>query len=188
MKAINFLKFDTSPPTLKLPPQGEVVAYFDPVTEKIIAKDHTGAEVIFGGGATPDTSGGAAAAGEIGETRQAFLPIGLTPLTLVADEPANVVSIELTPGDWDVEGVASFGSASATPGICLASISPASETHVSNGQEGYATVTGDNFASAPLTRRIIRVSVTTTYYLVVTAAFTSGAMEAGGGITARRPR
>lgn len=52
MKAINFLRLETRPPTVKLPPQGEVVLYFNAATGAIVAKDSAGNSVSF------NTSGG----------------------------------------------------------------------------------------------------------------------------------
>src|SRR5579863_4104971 len=65
-------------------------------------------------GAILGTSGtAAAAAGSVGEIIRSTIPSG-SAVALTTATPANVTSVALTPGDWDVWGVVDFNPAGTT--------------------------------------------------------------------------
>lgn len=132
------------------------------------------------------TDGSSAAAGDIGEVISAINTVG-TPVS-TTNVGVNVASISLPPGDWDVQGdvfiatTASLVSAhgginnvsAAIPGVAL------------NASRQSINVAG--MANTMLSLKACRalVTVTTVYYLIAQAGFTSGSCTATGVIWARR--
>ncbi|MGO8696305.1 MAG: beta strand repeat-containing protein, partial [Limisphaerales bacterium] len=136
------------------------------------------------------TDGSSAAPGTVGEfissSRTDYLP-------LTTGTTVNIAAINLTAGDWDVEGVASFVFFnSATVLSSSAGISTVSAT---NPSDGSAVASGLQLEAANMTYNSIPIfstqlsfSSTTTVYLVGTCFFTAGDVSAFGQITARRMR
>lgn len=138
------------------------------------------------------TNGSDAPAGYVGEYLTASAVS--TTVSLTTATPANAITLSLTAGDWDVQGIGVFQTAT--------------NTSVTNTQVGLSTTTAtfgsdgsytrDNFAavvpgaiewrdsSTPVLR--ISLAATTTVYLVVQSAFTVSTQTAGGVIRARRVR
>jgi hypothetical protein len=108
---------------------------------------------------------------------------------------ANVTSISLTAGDWDLFGCVSFTATGAVvETTIIAGISPTSAAVDGNFCQGalYQLVlsftTGGNQLLGGLNRRI-SIATTTTIYLIADAAFSAGtSLKAGGFIGARRRR
>jgi hypothetical protein len=131
-----------------------------------------------------------AVAGNIGEYVQSVVASG-SAVALSTGTTANVTSISLTAGDWDVTGVVDYAMTGATATNFLHGTSTTSATL--GGQDSYAqkpfafagsnATLGDN---APLVR--LSLSGTTTVYLVAQAAFSGGSVDAYGTIRARRVR
>jgi len=112
-------------------------------------------------------------------------------VSLTTATAANVTSISLTAGDWDVEGNVNFKETTSTVTARSAGISTTSVTIPSDGSEGYngvqSTVTTENNTITLPTKRI-SISGTTTVYLVGSATFSAGTCAGFGAITARRVR
>lgn len=131
-----------------------------------------------------------AAAGAIGEyleNRRLFS----APLSLTDSIGADLASITLTPGDWNVEGSAVFTDGSATTTIRGAIITTTSASFIPDGTESYAGVTTTapaNATSSARTSKRLRVTVNTPIYLSVLASFSAGTISAYGQISARRVR
>jgi hypothetical protein len=130
-------------------------------------------------------NGSNAAAGEIGEyiTSQILFAASVALTTTVV---ANVTSISLTAGDWDVSGYVGHTLTGSTTAV-LASISSTSATL--NGEDFVLVIpalTGS--VQNALTTTRISISATTTVYLVTSATFSSGTAKAYGRIRARRVR
>lgn len=137
------------------------------------------------------TTNDSAAAGYVGQeiistvTRAGGATIALT--TTVA---ANITSVSLTAGDWDVSGFIGFATGTTT-NMTLAdgSISTVSATagiplfHVNT--QG-VTQAADSFVWMAPQR--VSLSATTTYYLVGSATFGSSTVSAYGTLRARRMR
>ena len=132
-----------------------------------------------------------AAAGQIGEVISSVV---LSPgVTLTNGTSANVTSISLTAGDWDVSGeiwiaagtgaptFANMGVGSATAGIT--STPAINQTRVSMGAL-LASAT-EVFSLKPCR---VSLASTTPYYLVAQVGFPSGTTTAYGVIWARRAR
>lgn len=139
---------------------------------------------------TTSDGSAAAAAGKLGEyvsgTRVGGSAITLTDLTA-----ANVTSISLTAGDWDVAGVVTFLDEAASTTVRGAIISTTSASFVSDGSESWSgcpTTLATGNHSASVSRKRIRVTTTTTVYLVALSSFSAGTVKAYGQLTARRVR
>jgi 3-deoxy-D-manno-octulosonate 8-phosphate phosphatase KdsC-like HAD superfamily phosphatase len=134
-----------------------------------------------------------ASAGEIGEYISSTIAAGAA-VALTSDEVADVTSIELTAGDWDVSGVVGFKPAASTSVTYMAaSSSLVTATSGGNGAvAGSACAAVVPGASAELSTvipvRRVSVAVATTVYLTALATFTVSTLGAYGVLRARRVR
>lgn len=141
-----------------------------------------------------------AAAGIVGEIISATITSS-SAVVLASDTTANVTSISLTGGDWDVTATNEYiaGGAGATVNAWQASISFVSATV--NSTPGNRNLL--NFGTGALTlgagtasdsvAPVVRVSIAstsspTTVYLVARASFSAGALSVFGTIRGRRMR
>lgn len=131
-----------------------------------------------------------AVAGNIGEYVESNIASG-SAVSLTTATSANVTSISLTAGDWDVVGIVNYSMTGATTANFS---SGANSTSATLGGENTFTYTP--FASAGLTDQLgnliptrrFSLSGTTTIYLVGNATFSVGSASAYGLIRARRVR
>jgi hypothetical protein len=137
------------------------------------------------------TAGTPAGTGNVGEILQAGVPGG-SAIPLTSGVSANVTSIALGPGDWEVSGIVTLKYTSATQSA--------------DGQAGLnvlsATLPGDNVRGFDNTRHTATTSdasvtfpiynfssaLPQTAYLVAQASFSAGSCAAFGNIQARRVR
>ncbi len=145
-------------------------------------------QLIAKGTATNDS----AAAGYIGEYPTPAVVLVGSAITLTTNTDANVTSISLTAGDWDVTGTAVFTGGAITGTRSTAGVSTVSATLNSSTPLLYAqspsvpTVNADVTVSVPNVR--ISISSTTTVYLVSNSSFSAGTAKAYGCLQARRVR
>jgi len=132
-----------------------------------------------------------ATAGNVGEYVSSTVAGG-SAVSLTTGVAANVTSISLTAGDWDISGIIMYtGSASAFTNYNI-SISPTSATQGTLGDTRInvaftgTTAASDTGLSIPLVR--VSLASTTTYYLVASAGYGAGTLSAYGRISARRRR
>lgn len=137
-----------------------------------------------------------AAAGRVGEYISSSVAFGAA-VSLTNNTEANITSISLTAGDWDVCGVGwYFGDAATTVTATIGCISTASATLQGVGTTGrtdqiypgtaiYAT--GNNL-SLPLVSQRVSIAATTTIYLVTLSKFAINTQVAYGQLWARRVR
>ena len=132
-----------------------------------------------------------AASGCIGEYTSATTAYA-SKVSLTSNTAANIVSISLTAGDWDVQfnPVFTQDTPLTTSGL-LAGVSSSSATLPSGAAERAHSPSGPNGNSdlsiaPPVTR--ISLASTTTIYGVATGIFSAGTMSAYGFIRARRVR
>jgi len=148
-------------------------------------------QLIGKGTATNDN----AATGYIGEYVSSTVVFG-SAVSLTSTTAANVTSISLTAGDWDVTGLVIYAPAGSTSITQFTqSISQTSATLVSLSTATGATTQLTSAASVPgadISQVIpyLRVSLsgTTTVYLVAKSVFSVSTMSAYGTISARRVR
>jgi hypothetical protein len=134
-----------------------------------------------------------AAAGDVGEYVSAQIALG-SAISLSNGTPANVVSISLTAGDWDVSGVASFNfDPSTSYTILIVGISTVST--VIGGRDSVAIIETPAVVPGGLTdpaipTPILRINTAGpfTAYLVAQGNFTISFLKAYGQIRARRVR
>lgn len=137
-----------------------------------------------------------AQAGSIGEVITATVATGSS-ISLTSVTSANVTSISLTAGDWDVWGSVAFTLGSTTTmGYLSGGINTTSATLPLNnagvctwagaGTNATIDVTVDSVITIMPVR--INISTTTTVYLVARAKFGTSTCKAYGTIYARRHR
>lgn len=137
-----------------------------------------------------------AAAGYVGEYVSAHLASG-SAVALTSAAAANITSISLTAGDWDVDAYFALGSGTDT--LIFAVTAAANSTSATipatwrgggwGGQDGVKIRTaahGSPFFAVPTQR--FSLSGTTTIYLVGYAAFSVSTLSMFGGIAGRRVR
>lgn len=149
----------------------------------------TGSPVLTG-----VTNGSSAAAGKVGEVISSAVSIS-PGISLTNATSANITSISLTDGDWDIYGQIYFLPDATTTVVDIgASVSLTSATVASPSSltESYAqieaTLTTGVGQCLALSVASNSISSTTTYYLVARAQFAVSTMVAGGKIIARRRR
>jgi hypothetical protein len=140
------------------------------------------------------TTNNSADAGSVGEFISSNIGVG-SAVSLTSTVTANLTSISLTAGDWDVGG---FGITSAGGGTITSNlsfqISNTSATFISSGPTapvvaftGNPSTAGATFGLTLSTARI-SLSSTTTIYLVANSTFSVSTLAVYGFIAARRVR
>lgn len=167
------------------------ISFTNPTADRTITiPDATGTIFLDGNDRTGTTTNNDAAAGKVGEIVSSFVASG-SAVSLTTATAANVTSISLTAGDWDVDGNVNFIQTAATITVKVGSISTTSATNSTDGSEVYSgalLTVGTANDGLTLPRKRISISGTTTVYLVTSATFSAGTVTAFGGITARRVR
>lgn len=139
------------------------------------------------------TTNSSAAAGIVGEYVTASIISG-SAVSLTTATPANVTSISLTAGDWDVNGVVNFlGSTISTTAVAggLSSTTATLPTLPSTGRTDvslFGTALANSAAATQTGSARFSLAGTTTVYLVGQCTFTGGTCTAYGMIRARRVR
>lgn len=130
------------------------------------------------------TTNNNANAGSVGE----FVTATGSGVALTSGTAANITSISLTAGDWDVWGNIEFAPTGAAQTILIGGINTTSATQAATPfrEVLQGTLTGNNSAWAPQQR--ISIAGTTTVFLVGTSTFSGGTVAATGYIAARRAR
>lgn len=143
---------------------------------------------------TGTTTNNNAPAGDIGEVVTGSLAVG-SATALVTATTKTIISISLTAGDWDVDGVVDFNEG-ATTSTTLLLFGASSTDNTLGADDTYASyvfvtagavTTAGNYRCVIPTQRF-SISVTTTVYLVAQATFTVSTMTGYGTIRARRMR
>lgn len=176
-------------------------ARFDSTTGKLLQNsalliaDTTGALSRSGGGGIiiqGTNTNDSAAAGDVGELLSSVIASG-SAVSLTTGTAANVTSLSLTAGDWDVWGSGLWVPNAATTfsgiGIWISTTSAAFPTPPNNAQQ-FLTLTFTTGSQQMLSTGAARISVasTTTVYLSGYAAFAVNTMGLAGALYARRRR
>jgi hypothetical protein len=138
--------------------------------------------------------GTSAQAGSVGEYLSSLVAVG-APVSLTTATPANVTSLSLTPGDWNLDGNINFTAAAATTAdgaLWVGAINTTTATVSTDGSEvqlnpGVNTTTSFKDSITIPMKRVL-ITTTTIVYLVVEATFTAGTVGAYGKLSARRIR
>lgn len=151
-----------------------------------LADDSAYALIVSGG----TTAAGNAVAGTLGEVVSSLIA-SASPVSLTTATAANVTSISLTAGDWDVDGNINFSASSATVTGTSGGITVTTATVPVDGSEVYSgvqvTLLSEN-DSVTIPSKRVNVNATTTVYLVGKSTFSAGTVSAFGSIRARRVR
>lgn len=142
-----------------------------------------------------ETTTGNASAGNIGEYITVDVVSG-SAVSLTTGTPANIGSMSLTAGDWEVTLAAQFkGGATTTITYTVASISTISATHGTadnaqvqgfwNNMVPFGTITQFSQVVPPIR---ISLASTTTIYMVASAGFGTSTLSVFGQMKARRAR
>ncbi len=141
------------------------------------------------GGITGVTNGGNATAGNVGQAVRS----AATGVSAVSGQYADITSITLTAGDWDISAVASMtiGSAvmSGNRDIMIGTVAGNDTTGrvLGDNQQFITLVTGaDGGGTIPSYR--VNITGSTTYYLKARMTFTTATPTMDGRISARRVR
>jgi hypothetical protein len=141
------------------------------------------------GGIVGTTTNDNAGAGKVGEYVSSTVAY-VSRVTITTDTSANLTSISLSAGDWDVTGVVQYeitGGGSTT--YRIASISQTSATDSANAWElAQCSITSSSYESVVVPVVRVSLSSTTTIYCVAKATFASGTCKVYGGLRARRVR
>lgn len=130
-----------------------------------------------------------AAAGYVGEIITSNVTQG-SAVPLSNNVAANVTSINLTAGDWDVYGWVATnpaGSTTISGFICGQSTTSATIGSFTSKSGGISTGAG-NGPQYPIPTQRVSISGNTTVYLIAVVAFSTSTCGAYGYITARRAR
>jgi hypothetical protein len=146
----------------------------------------TGASTLSGG-IVGTTSVGNASAGNLGE----LISNSATAVSLTSGAAANVTSITLTAGDWDVSSTVLFVPAGTTV-MQLQAGGPSTTSATLGALGSYGSIAGNQTAgqgsaiASPTIR--VNVSASTTVFCVALSSFTTSTCTASGLIRARRIR
>lgn len=140
------------------------------------------------GGIVGTTTNDNAGAGFVGEIISSQV-LSTSPVALSNGTAANVTSISLTAGDWDVWGNgAMLGASNISSGLCWTSLTSATLPNTALVSSFSDSAGGHSAFRAATPYQRVSLSSTTTIYLSVQAGFGSGSVGASGGIFARRVR
>lgn len=163
----------------------------------LLVADTTGALSRAGNGGIPiqgTNTNDSAAAGQIGEKIQASVAPG-SAVALTTATYANITSIQLTPGDWEVTGQVAFGATATGVTQKIGSISLASANlpggDAQDGSRYVEDCASHNLGTAnsyPVGPARLSISTNTTVYLVARLIFSGGTGSAHGKISATRVR
>jgi hypothetical protein len=135
-----------------------------------------------------------ASAGDVGEVISSTVAVG-SAVSLTTDTPANVTSISLTAGDWDVSGTVYYAQGSATEALYYTAGISATTATLPGYAGTQASIPGNGAAtggaytpSVPISPARVSLSSTTTYYLVAQSGFLADTSAAYGHLRARRMR
>jgi hypothetical protein len=141
------------------------------------------------------TNGSNAAAGMIGEVISGNNAAGLS---LTTNVPANLITITLTPGDWNVGSITTFTPASTganglASGITLTSGTLPTDAEITSGvgilnQLWASSMPSNKVQNIPTSLVRVNTATTKSVYLVVMASFGGGTVTATGYMSARRVR
>lgn len=149
--------------------------------------------VVLDEGAEPGVSDASnATVGDVGEVLTATLAVG-DAVALVTTEAKDVLTLDLTPGDWDVDAVLGLIPAATTSITNVAGgLHTTADTLGAAGtyfqRASAAVVPGAVQQHNPVPTQRFNVAVATTIHLVAKATFTVDTLAGFGTIRARRVR
>ncbi len=182
------------------PSSGRFDLYMDTSDSNMKLKDASGNVTVLNvapGQLVGTATNNNASAGNVGEYKSTIVLIA-SEVSLTTATPANVTSVSLTAGDWDVWGEVWLDAAATTVcTVATGAIDTTTGTIPSVPTDGIAVAAISFGASATIstTGRVLTISPcrvslagTTSMYLNIEAEFTTSTLAAYGKICARRAR
>lgn len=187
----NYIRLNAKPPGGKFPPPRNFIDFaYDPETGKIVAKDSAGDEVFFSADGSGEvftsdltTVTVSPSSGHLGELKTASSG---SPVALSNNTAADLVTLALTPGVWDVRGAAHLNFTGTTLTLHEAAITPASITIVDGTTSGLQLTTTTTRNSLPINLIRAVIADVTVLYLSARATFSAGTVTGTGTIYATR--
>lgn len=160
-------------------------------TQDARLSENSTAPVFIGtNGISGVTDGGNAQAGVVGEYTNRVLATG-SALSLVNTLETNVLSMTLSPGDWNVSGCVIFVGTTATATRVQAGIGVVTNVIALDGSQCFQALNETSLSfttSVTIPIQRVSTSISTNVFLVGQGNFSSGTMAACGQIVARRVR
>lgn len=140
-----------------------------------------------------EPSTGNASAGNVGEVIDGSAALGAVSLTTVT--PANVTSISLTAGDWEVYGTIYYSPGASTTITLLQASTNVTTATIDAAPGNFGQFSGTTFNTggnvlsvSPGQPKRYSLSTTTTVFLTTNQSFAASTLAAGGKIHAIRTR
>lgn len=151
----------------------------------------SGSQVITVNSVTGDVSGNPVAAGKVGELVEVYVS-PVSTVTLTTGVNADVTSIDLTAGLWDINAIICFTGTSTDATTLYGGVSPTTGNSFTGQMEGLNAfqtsavfnASGDGGVSVPSFRQSVPSPIT--LYLKAYCVFSTGTAAAFGRISARR--
>lgn len=163
------------------PLEGELV--LDLTTKKLYAGDGStagGNQIV--GSRKGVTDGSSAPTGDIGEV----LSVTGTSTSLTTATVASLCSLTLSPGDWEVNSVATCTSSAGMTSITTGANTSSTVIQQFPNRLQILTAFATGSQIIPSVRQRFKVSASTVIYFNISAGFSSGTVSAQGYIEARR--
>jgi hypothetical protein len=140
------------------------------------------------------TNASNAPAGALGEVMQTLVVVG-SDVSMTTATATNILTVNLTPGDWDCDGNLNFVTTSATMVVTSPQEADIGLTNppamVTDGTEAWyaiALTTATSKFSISLVRKRVNVSSNTSVFLTGMATFSAGTVHGYGELLCRRNR
>jgi hypothetical protein len=162
------------------------VSVFDALGNLVYTQDNMTTTALVAGQIQGTSTNDNATAGNVGE----YITATGTGVALTSGTTANITSVSLTAGDWQVTGAISFAPSIAAADVFYAGLNSSSATLPGSPFSIEAPITVINtvtFAATVPSQRF-SLSATTSVYLCAAATFASGTCAATAIIEARRAR
>lgn len=164
------------------------------IANTVLASISSAGALTLTQGIVGTTAGGNAVSGQVGEYISSNVLVG-SAVSLTTNVAANITSISLTAGDWDVSGSVCYtapGTTNLNYGYLWVSKTSATVPTMPNGNGAAPFIWGgtavDSNVAASTGSFRVNVSGTTTVYLSTLALFTISTLSGFGFIGARRVR
>lgn len=146
----------------------------------------TSIEFVSDDGIIGTTSNTNASIGSVGETVPSVITFG-SAISILSATPKNLTSILLHPGDWDIWANVTVFSAGDSMTQMITGINTITNTIPDLSLCSQLSFTATNMSNCGLNAPILRASLAapTTYYLAVSATFSSSTATMCGGLYAR---
>lgn len=135
-----------------------------------------------------------ASVGNVGQYASSIVLSGAA-VALTSGSPADVTTLQLPAGDWDLQGICASqpaGGAVTTVYVCNVTTTANTLNNIPSDGGGFgfnnSTQSSNGGQAVPTDTARVSISSSTTYHLVASVTWTTGTMGAYGKLRARRVR